>query len=53
MTEITDNTPVAITERRYAIAFRKGRIAHLNAEIERMKDQKAILEHELGELMRE
>ena len=49
---MTDNTPVAIAERRYAIKFREDRIAHLRSEQERMEDQKMILLHEIEELRR-
>ena len=47
---VTDNTPVAIAERRYAIKFREERILHLRSEQERMEDQKMILLHEIEEL---
>ena len=47
---MTDNTHVAIAERRYAIKFREDRILHLRSEQERMEDQKMILLHEIEEL---
>lgn len=47
---MTDNTPIAIAERRYAIKFREERIAHLRSEQERMEDQIGILDAELAGL---
>lgn len=47
---MTDNTPVAIADRRYAIKFREERIAHLRNEQERMEDQIRVMEHEIEEL---
>ena len=47
---MTDNTPIAIAERRYAIKFREERILHLRSEQERMEDQIRVMEDEIEEL---